>query len=98
MEIHKWDVALENLIREETEKNNKPLTLNDVKRLANDHVIRFDDIMVTVFELTLNNKWVYKENNSIVPLTREQVDDLYTGGRIKEEDVERYTGSWFPLK
>ncbi len=96
MEIQNWDIALESLLREETEKNNKPLTLVDIKRLAQNHVIRFDDIMVTVFELTLNGKWVYQDNAEIIPITREEVEHLTIAGRIKEEDVECYTGLWSP--
>jgi len=63
--------------------------------------------MVTMFELVLNNKWSYqssdKEHHGITQhgitqhgITRDEVNRLYVNGRLKDKDVEAYTGQWNP--
>ena len=49
-EVPKWDIALAALAKEEAQKLNRGLRIADFKRLADEHAIRFDDIMVTMFE------------------------------------------------
>jgi hypothetical protein len=96
-EVPKWDVALAALVKEEFSKTGRGLTIEDFKRLATQHATRFDDIMVTVFELTLNGEWNYRETNGAVRrLARKEVNDLYVGGRIKEQDVAHFAGGWEP--
>jgi hypothetical protein len=97
-EIPKWDIALAALAREECGKTGQGLTIEDFQRLSREHAIRFDDIMVTMFELVLNGEWRYLQSDgSERAISRDEVNNLYVGGRLHEQDVKQYTGSWLPL-
>jgi len=98
-EIPKWDIALAALAREDFEKGGRNLTLMDFKRQATEHAIRFDDIMVTLFELCIQGEWQYQDaDGNDRAITRDEVNSLYVGGRLADKDVAGYTGSWYPLK
>ncbi len=98
-EIPKWDIALAALAREEFDKGGHSLSLEDFKRQATEHAIRFDDIMVTLFELCIQGEWQYQDaDGNDRPITRDEVNKLYVGGRLADKDVADYTGSWSPLK
>lgn len=93
----KWDVALEALAREESKNLARELQVEDFLRLAREHTIRFDDIMVTMFELVLHGKWIYLDaNKNIKEISRDEVNNLYVNGRLKDEDVKEYDGHWAP--
>jgi hypothetical protein len=95
----KWDPALASLVFEEYNKNKSGLTHADFKRIASEHAIRFDDIMVTMFELVLAGKWQYHDSGNVVRLiTRDEVDKLFVGGRIHEKDAAVFDGSWHALE
>lgn len=98
-DVPDWDVALAALAQEETEKLGRGLQLMDVQSLAKEHTIRFDDIMATLFELVLQDQWIY-QNAAGEPqvLSRDEVEKLYVGGRIAEADVNQYTGYWLPAE
>jgi hypothetical protein len=97
VEIPKWDIALEALAREEYEKRGRPLTLEDLSQLAAEYSIRFDDILVTMFELVIHEEWCYRGMDGVhQPIVRETLDRLYVGGRLRAEDVRDYTGAWQP--
>ena len=93
------DIALAALAKEDFEKCGCNLTLADFKRQAAEHAIRFDDIMVTLFELCIQGEWQYQDaDGHNRAITRDEVDNLYVGGRLADKDVADYTGSWSPLK
>ena len=97
-EFPKWDVALEALIREENKKLERPLLTDDFLRLAKEHAIRFDDIMDTVLRMVILGKWTYTDlKGEITPITQDEFDKMYEGGRLKDEDLKEYTGSWNPI-
>jgi len=97
-EVPKWDVALEALTKEEAEKLGRGLRIAEFQRLAAEHAIRFDDIMVTMFELVINKEWRYEQPDGVdQPISRDEVEKLYVGGRLKEADVNEYTGLWTPV-
>jgi len=97
-EFPKWDVALEALIREENKKLERPLLTSDFLRLAKEHAIRFDDIMDTVLRMVILGEWTYTNpKGEIAPITQEEFDKMYEGGRMKDEDLHEYTGSWTPI-
>lgn len=99
MDIPKWDPALENLIKDEFSEKGDKLVLQDFLELARKHAIRFDDIMVTVFELCINGLWKYTDANGIdVAITRDTVNKLYVNGRLRENDLQAYSGGWSILK
>ena len=96
-EVPKWDIALAALASEEAEKMGQGLMVKDFHRLAEENTIRFDDIMVTMFELVIQGEWKYQEANGVErAITRDEVDKLYVGGRIAETDVMQYLGLWSP--
>jgi hypothetical protein len=98
-EVPKWDIALAALASEEAGKKGSGLTVKDFQHLADTNAIRFDDIMVTMFELVIQGEWKYKDANGIDKLiSRDEVDKLYVGGRLAEADVMQYTGQWIPLR
>jgi len=97
-EVPKWDIALAALAREESEKLGRGLRIAEFKRLAEDHAIRFDDIMVTMFELVLNKEWCYEFPDGVEKtISRDAVEKLYVGGRLVEADVNAYVGLWLPV-
>lgn len=96
-EVPKWDIALAALVTEEVQKLGHGLRIAEFKRLADDHSIRFDDIMVTMFELVINKEWRYEYPDGVVkPITRDEVEKLYVGGRLVDADVNEYVGLWLP--
>ena len=96
-DIPPWDVALAALAREEYLKLSNPLTIEDFRRLATEHSIRFDDIMATMFELVIQDEWQYEgRNGRNQPVTREAINKLYVQGRLNEADVSEYIGDWRP--
>lgn len=96
-EIPQWDVAIEALIREEFQKQRRMLGIEDFDRLAQQYVIRFDDMMTTAFELVLHGKWIYlDERGANQRITRAGIDKLRVHGRLQRKDVEQFTGGWRP--
>jgi hypothetical protein len=97
-EIPKWDIALAALAKEEAGKLGHGLRIADFQRLAAEHAIRFDDIMVTMFELVIQGEWRYQYPDGVdKAISRDEVDKLYVGGRLVEADVNEYVGLWSPL-
>ncbi len=95
MEEQQWDIALAALVTEEYKSKGAPLTAKDFSQLAHRYKIRFDDIMATIFELTIQNEWKYSSEPQQI-ITRQTLDKLYINGRIKQEDIETFTGEWRP--
>ena len=94
----KWDVALEALVREECQKRGEALRLADFRRLAQEHAIRFDDIMDTLFRLVIHAEWSYQRADGTEhQITQDEVNRLYVNGRLSEEDVQQYDGEWQPV-
>lgn len=99
LEVPKWDVALAALAREESHSLGDGLTIEDFKRLAVTHAIRFDDIIATIMELTLVKQWQYRDaDGKLKRFNRKDVNDLYVGGRIHEKDMTSFTGRWSPVE
>ena len=97
--LAKWDVALEALLKEEYLKKAAPLTVDDVRRLALEYAIRFDDIVVTLFELCIYGEWQYRDRQGVVgEMTPERFNDLTSNGRLKDRDLIGFDGGWAPLK
>ena len=62
-----------------------------------DYTIRLDDIMVTMFELVIRNEWVYRDEQGVEQaFERETLDEMYVNRRLRDEDLEGFTGSWEP--
>jgi len=96
-EIPKWDVALEALVKEEFQQRGRLLTTTDFRRLANQYAIRFDDIMATLFELAIAQRWEYLEmGDGRREITPELVAGLYVHGRLYEKDLQDFSGGWRP--
>ena len=96
-EVPKWDIALAALATEEAGIMGQGLMVKDFHRLAEEHTIRFDDIMVTMFELVIQGEWKYQDIDGAERLiTRDEVNKLYVGDRLAEADVMQYLGLWSP--
>lgn len=98
-EILPWDVALEALMRDECLARKVPLTALDVHRLAEQYVIRFDDLMLTLFELTVQGRWRYLQAPGVAAgITRADMDALWGDGRVELEQVmAAWPGGWRPV-
>lgn len=93
----KWDVALEALLREEHVKKGDALILDDMRRLAVIHAIRFDDIMETLLEMCVHGAWQYRDPlGAVRVIDRETADRLFATGRLAEKNLEDYPGGWRP--
>ncbi len=98
IQVPKWDVALEALVKEEQHKLRRPLTLDDFRRLAQQYTIRLDDIMVTLFELCIHGRWQYQNTSGDNRrISRELLNELTAGGRLKDEDLRAFSGGWSSL-
>lgn len=95
-EIPKWDLALAGLAKETYRVKGAGLDVDDFHKLAVEHAIRFDDIMVTMFELCIYDEWHYVEGRESIDITQETLDQLYVNGRLREKDMRGYTGCWSP--
>lgn len=94
-EIPLWDVALEAMLVDEYEQQGRVLTIDDFRHLADQYKIRFDDIMATVFELTLHGRWTYQRADGIPQvMRREEVERLYVNGRLNATDLSLLSGGW----
>lgn len=99
IQIPKWDVALEALVKEEHEKLGRPLNLDDFRRLAQQYTFRLDDLVATLFELCIHGQWQYLNNDGKPQaITRDLLDELTAGGRIKDEDMLNFPGGWTALR
>jgi hypothetical protein len=98
-EMPKWDVALQGLAYDTYQHKGAPLTLEDFRNLANQHAIRFDDIMETMFLLVIHNVWHYLDNTGrLRRIDQQTLDDLYVKRRLSEEDVAAFDGGWKPAQ
>ena len=96
--IPKWDVALEALLRETCQKKGAPLDVHDVFRLSQEYRIRFDDLMTTLFELTLYDRWQYRdEDGHIRKMSHGELERVRGTGRLDQQDLARLVGRWEPL-
>lgn len=97
VEVSKWDLALEALVREEFRILGRALHMEDFRRLAQQHAIRLDDIMVTLFELVIQGEWNYRdEQGRERSFDRDTLDGLYVNRRLQEQDLQGFTGGWLP--
>ena len=55
----KWDVALASLANDVYRRKGERLSLDDFHDLAREHSIRLDDIMETIFLLSIHGQWTY---------------------------------------
>jgi hypothetical protein len=93
----KWDVALASLADDAYRKKKAPLKLEDFRALAREHSIRLDDIMETVFLLTIHKQWQYRDaSGTVQPLDQATLDGLYVKRRLSEEDLAVFDGGWQP--
>lgn len=95
-ETPKWDIALEGLAKDTYRIKGSGLYVDDFHQLALDHAIRFDDIMVTMFELCIYGEWQYQEDSEPVEITRDTLDRLFVDARLQEKDMSEFAGGWSP--
>ncbi len=96
--IPSWDVALEALLCDEARAGKAPLTLQDIMRLAASYRIRFDDMMVTLMELTVCGRWRYLRADGVPQIiSQADLDRLYSKGRLNESHLAGFDGGWWPV-
>ena len=92
-----WDVALAGLLRYEYDRLARPLNMADVKRLAAEHGMRFNDLIVTLLQLCIHRQWRYRNPDGVERLiTKAVLAGLRRRGRLHEHDFREYTGGWRP--
>jgi hypothetical protein len=92
-----WDVALASLADDAYRKKAVPLKLEDFHALAREHAIRLDDIMETIFLLTIHKQWKYLDaTGKEQPMDQKTLDGLYVKRRLSEKDLEVFDGTWQP--
>jgi len=96
-EMPLWDVALAALVTEKYQNKNKPLHIADFQQLSTKYAIRFDDIMDTVLRMVIHNTWTYTEENGTARyITQDEFDNMHKGGRLVNDDLKEFGGSWKP--
>jgi len=93
-DIPKWDIALENLAKEEFEKLGRPLDLADFKQMGKKHRIRFDDLMHTLCKLVENGAWSQQGQDC----AEDDLAELFVYDRLDEKIAEKYSVIWQPIK
>lgn len=96
-EVPKWDIALEGLAKDTYRTKGAALNIDDFHQLAVANKIRFDDIMVTMFELCIYGEWQCSNDAVLVDITRETLDQLFVNGRLQEQDMREFSGDWMPV-
>ncbi len=95
--LPKWDVALASLASDQYRKKTAPLTLDDFHTLADQHAIRLDDIMETLFLLVIHGEWIYTDSNGQPQMLDQRIlDGLYVKRRLSEDDLATFNGNWRP--
>ena len=93
----RWDVALAAMAADEYRQKNAALKLDDFRQLAEQHAIRLDDIMETMFLLAINGEWCYTDaSGEQQELDQDTLDSLYVKRRLSERDLEAFNGAWKP--
>ena len=93
----RWDVALAAMAADEYRQKNAALKLDDFRQLAEQHAIRLDDIMETMFLLAINREWSYTNaSGEQQELDQDTLDSLYVKRRLSEGDLEAFNGAWKP--
>ncbi len=96
--IPKWDVALEALVTEEFNTVRRPLGLADFRRLGQTHGIRFHDIMATIYQLEIHEKWRHQGLDGDHPASEATLEGLYVHDRLDEDTAEKYSVTWAPKR
>lgn len=97
-EIPAWDVALEALALEEYKKRNQPMSMDDFRNLGVEHSIRFDDIMATMCQLVMHDKWSCTgKDQAGNALTVDDMDGLFVYGRVEESIADKFSVCFEPV-
>ena len=98
IETSRWDIALEALLNETFSKNHR-IDLEILSQLSKQFSIRFEDLVVTLFELTFCEQWQYMGTDGVPRILKHQdLDKLYLKRRIYLASARHLlTGYWQPL-
>ena len=93
-----WDVALEALLRDSFERTGQPLTLEQLRPLADAHATRLDDILDTLCRLVEHTRWRYlgAGGKPSAP-DRDMCKLLRANHRLNDTQLERLGGAWIPV-
>lgn len=97
VDVPKWDIALEGLLNEEHRRLQRPMHLDDLRRIGQTHKIRVHDITATVYQLVRYGKWGHQGfDETGQPVTEDALEELYHHGRLDEDIAEKYAVAWAP--
>lgn len=97
LDIPKWDVALAAMVSDETRIQDRPLKLDDFRRLAKRYAFRLDDIFETMALLVIHKEWKYTNPEGEDEMIEQQsLNEMFVDNRISDRSISHYDGSWFP--
>ena len=93
-----WDVALEALLRDSFERTGQPLTLEQLRPLADAHTTRLDDMLDTLCRLVEHAQWRYlaADGEPTAP-DRDMCRLLRANHRLNDTQLARLSGRWIPV-
>lgn len=93
-----WDVALEALLHDAFERTGQPLTLEQLRPLADAHTTRLDDILDTLCRLVEHAQWRYLGTDGKPALpNRDMCKLLRANHRLNDTQLARLGGGWIPI-
>lgn len=93
-----WDEAIASMLSEHYFENQQPLTLENLNALALENATRIGDIMETLFLMSIYGDWQYSTGDGQAQqLDQSALDELYSNGRPKYEDLQAFNGTWAPI-
>ena len=87
-----WDVALAGMLADAHDRRGRPLTVDDLVDLAQEHATRLDDLLDTVRALCAAGRWCYEGAGGAVGAV-----ELPATGRVSVADVAHLEGGWRPV-
>ncbi len=93
-----WDEAISAMLSEHYFEHQQPLSLENLNTLAVENATRIGDIMETLFLMSIYGDWQYSDaSGEAKQLDQSALDELYSNGRPKFEDLQDFSGTWSPV-
>ena len=92
-----WDEGIASFLLGEYEARGEPLSIDDLQRFAIDNATRVGDILETLFLMAIYGEWRYTDaGGEALTLDQAALDELYSKGRLGEDDLAAFSGVWTP--
>lgn len=94
-----WDEGISSYLQGEYQKNQAPLTIDDLQGYANEQAVRVGDILETLFLMAIYGQWAYTDTEGQErELDEAALDSLYAKGRLSPDDLAAFDGVWTPVE